>query len=117
MAQDIIQQGYQHPRGLPTSCECACRPAKGWVRRVVDRMLEEGRLAGGDAMRRVQTERMGGHEGRIKQDALQRGGRSSPLHNLNQDRRELVSGTVGWVAWWTEPGSTRCCAGIGKPRA
>ena len=50
-------------------------------------MLEDGRLAGGDAMRRVQTERMDGHEGRIKQDALLRGGRSSPLHNLNQDRR------------------------------
>ena len=65
-------------------------------------MLEDGRLAGGDAMRRVQTDRMEGHEGRIRQDALQRGGRSSPLHNLNQDRREAVwapsnSGPLMWT--------------------
>ena len=49
-------------------------------------MLADGRLVGGDAMLRVQTDRMVGHKARIKQDALKRGGRSSPLHNLNQDR-------------------------------
>ena len=80
---------------------CSHRPAQGWVRRLADRMLEDGRLAGGDAMRRVQTDRMDGHEGRIKQDALLRGGRSSPLHNLNQDRRALWSALLGFcrVAW------------------
>ena len=67
-------------------------------------MLEDGRLAGGDAMRRVQTDRMEGHEGRIKQDALLRGGRSSPLHNLNQDRRAGLltqwSGRPVWPDVW-----------------
>ena len=67
------------------------RPEQGWVKRAVDRMLADGRLVGGDAMLRVQTERMAGHEARIKQDALKRGGRSSPLHNLNQDRRTFCN--------------------------
>jgi len=45
------------PRCLDNDSDCRHprRPAQGWVRRLVDRMLEDGRLAGGDAMRRVQT--------------------------------------------------------------
>jgi len=43
---------------------------------------------------------MEGHEGRIKQDALLRGGRSSPLHNLNQDRCAslLMQCSVLWAS-------------------
>jgi hypothetical protein len=75
------------------------RPAQGWVKRAVDRMLADGRLVGGDAMLRVQTERMAGHEARIKQDALKRGGRSSPLHNLNQDRCAFCNLSCAKQVW------------------
>ena len=90
------------------------RPAQGWVKRAVDRMLADGRLVGGDAMLRVQTERMAGHEARIKQHALKRGGRSSPLHNLNQDRRALYNSCSQPIKSDIEPNGSPTVDSSGK---
>ena len=53
---------------------------------MTEHLVKRGHVIGAPAMKRVQTQRMAGHVDRIKSDALQRGGKSSPLHNLSQDR-------------------------------